>query len=182
MACPIKISDQSETSQDSYEEASRTRKSFWLRNESHAPEAGLEPGSDSGTLVESYLNRVRRAHWMPRAGHCSHASVNASHTGEISPGKNKCTSVRFVDLTMTMCDFVRGAVFSCLPERNTYDPPAPPKFVFYFPGCTAISHFPHGDISSCMAFLYRLLLSFKYHLNPQKCTAGILIIIKISTH
>lgn len=116
---------------------------------------------------------------MPRAGHCSHASVNASHTGEISHGKNKCTSIRFVDLTMTMCDFVRGAVFSCLPERNTYDPPLPTKFVFYFPGCTAISHFPHGDISSCMAFLYRLLLSFKYHLNPQKCTAGILIIITL---
>ncbi len=49
----MKFSDQSETNQAGYEEASNTRMSSWLINESYTPGAGLEPGSGPGTLEES---------------------------------------------------------------------------------------------------------------------------------
>ena len=94
----MKFSDRSETNQAGYEEASNTRMSSWLINESCTPRAGPEPGSGSGTLEGEFAQAesegcAERSELARR----SHASVNAPHTGEISRGKNKRT-LRFVDL------------------------------------------------------------------------------------
>ncbi len=75
---------------------------------------------------------------MLRARCRSHASVNASHTGEISRGKNKCT-LRFVDLAKAGSQKCRYTADNWLAEGNAHDFF---NIVVYFPCCAAVLHFP----------------------------------------
>lgn len=86
----MKFSDQSETKQAGSEEASNTRMSSWLMNESSTPEAGLGPGSGSGTL------RVKLAWQSQRTESNAQSRLpeprkrkRILHRGEISCGEKQ---------------------------------------------------------------------------------------------